>query len=456
MFPQIIVLLLLFSSLGKSNTFCGLPFEGFGVFLGSVGHFQRSPQGTIPKVVDLVYNDLGIRLYRTSYEPEFSTQPDQYEITCKNDKICYWDEIHKEIAKYSNFSIFASIWIAPYHLMIMEDYELPVANETQYLYYIKNVTNIIQEQYGLTIERISPINEPENVFATWDHTNMSPEQLCRMIRDFNDPLISLCPENSYVWVSDWYKDFMVNSTDCNLLCPIHITHAYAPNLNPSSPDFPLAYYDLTEYSRETTKPIWMTEVSSTWNHADQNQMKEALDLSTNIVNMVASTCMQRYYFWYAYTKSYSGESLIWGDDNGNLQLPKKYHAYKHFTYASTNLSAPLHVRRCDEWATVKGVMCASFGDKNAVFVNKPVGSQPFIEMKGFKCSLLCCTTNTQDWRCDERMNQLPEASVCSCYNIVPDLGADGGTSGAAPKRILSELIAFSILYLMLFMSFNGI
>jgi len=184
----------------------------------------------------------------------------------------------------------------------MGTYELPTENEIQYLYYIRNITKIIKDKYGITIEKISPINEPENVFATWDHTNMSPTQLCKMIHDFQDPLISLCPENSYFWVSDWYKDFEVNSVNCSTVCPIHVTHAYAPNLDSTSPNFPLAYYDLTEYSeRGTTKPIWMTEVSSTWHEADKNQMKEALDLSTNIANMIGSTCIQRYYFWYAYT-----------------------------------------------------------------------------------------------------------------------------------------------------------
>lgn len=40
---------------------CDQKFEGFGIFLGSNDHFGRSPPGTAAKVLDVVYNFLGIR-----------------------------------------------------------------------------------------------------------------------------------------------------------------------------------------------------------------------------------------------------------------------------------------------------------------------------------------------------------------------------------------------------------
>lgn len=40
---------------------CNLKFEGFGVFLGSNDHFGRSIPGTEAKVLQTVYESLGIR-----------------------------------------------------------------------------------------------------------------------------------------------------------------------------------------------------------------------------------------------------------------------------------------------------------------------------------------------------------------------------------------------------------
>jgi hypothetical protein len=44
-----------------SSTSCTLPFEGFGVFLGSVDHFSESAPGTVEKVIEKIYMDLRIR-----------------------------------------------------------------------------------------------------------------------------------------------------------------------------------------------------------------------------------------------------------------------------------------------------------------------------------------------------------------------------------------------------------
>jgi len=40
---------------------CDEMFEGFGIYLGSVNHFETSPPGMVSKVFDKTYNDLGIR-----------------------------------------------------------------------------------------------------------------------------------------------------------------------------------------------------------------------------------------------------------------------------------------------------------------------------------------------------------------------------------------------------------
>ncbi|KAJ6627321.1 hypothetical protein Bhyg_16539, partial [Pseudolycoriella hygida] len=187
-------------------------------------------------------------------------------------------------------------------------YQLLPAYETAYLYFIRNITEIMKKDFNIEIEKVSPVNEPENVFAPWDHTFMSPLQLCRIIKSYNDSLISVCPENSWISVTNAYYNIL----GCNQPCHIKATHSYALNTDLTSSNFKLAYYDLSRYYyRGTSGPLWMTEVCSTFLDSDTNEMNEALDFATNIVNFVGATCVQRYYFYYAYTNGHSGESLIW-------------------------------------------------------------------------------------------------------------------------------------------------
>lgn len=63
---NLITLVLLFVYLIQINlsvtaSKCEQKFEGFGVFLGSNDHFGRSKPGTDAKVLQTVYDSLGIR-----------------------------------------------------------------------------------------------------------------------------------------------------------------------------------------------------------------------------------------------------------------------------------------------------------------------------------------------------------------------------------------------------------
>ncbi|XP_037033740.1 uncharacterized protein LOC119072591 [Bradysia coprophila] len=383
---------------------CPLKFEGFGVFLGSNDHLGRSKPGTEAKVVQIVYESLGIRLFRTSYEQQFSPAIDKYEIKCNDPYTCSWINIHEAVSSYPDVKVFASIWSPP-HYMKDEFFHLLPEYETAFLHYIRNVTAMVKGDFNIDIEKVSPVNEPENVFAPWDHTNMSPMQLCRIIRNFNDPLISVCPENAWFSVTTAYYNIL----GCVKPCGIKATHAYALNTDFTSPNFKLGYYDLVSYNyRGTTGPMWMTEVSSTYLDSDTTQMNEALDLAINIVNFVGVTCIQRYYFWYAYTKGHSGESLIWGNEEGDLFLPKKFFVYKLFVSASNTTShGPVDVSGCE----AKSFPCIQFDKVDRVLVNKE-SSERTLEVN--ECSSLCCVTESDDFICFDNTERLPPRAVCHC------------------------------------------
>lgn len=66
----------------------------------------------------------------------------------------------------------ASIWSPPTYMKDLQADTLNVTQENEYHYFIRNVTALIKSQFNIEIERVSPINEPENIFATWEHTDM--------------------------------------------------------------------------------------------------------------------------------------------------------------------------------------------------------------------------------------------------------------------------------------------
>lgn len=346
------------------------------------------------------------RLFRTSFEQQFSPSENKYEIKCTDPYICSWINIHQALSSYADIKVFASIWSPP-HYMKDNLFQLLPEYETAFYYFIRNVTNIIKQDFGIEIEKVSPVNEPENVFAPWDHTNMRPLQLCRIIRNFNDSLISVCPENSWYSVTNAYYNFL----GCSQPCAIKATHTYALNTDLTSPNFKLAYYDLQIYNfRGTSGPLWMTEICSTYPDADKTQMKEAIDLAINVINFVGVTCVQRYYFYYAYTKHYSGESLIWGNEEGELYLPKKFYVYKLLVRASNTTHTSTEVSNCDV-NTRKIFQCIQFGDVDRVLVNKDSSEKGIIPNQ---CMSLCCVTESDNFVCFDDTQHIPPKSVCHC------------------------------------------
>ncbi|CAL8075017.1 unnamed protein product [Orchesella dallaii] len=411
---------------------CEQKFEGFGVFLGSNKYFGRSKAGTDAKVLQVVYEFLGIRLFRTSYEPQFSPEENKYEINCTDAFTCSWINVHRLVSTLPGVKVFASVWSPP-HYMKNDFYQLLPEYETAYLYFIKNITAIIKRDFNIEIERVSPVNEPENVFAPWDHTNMDPDQLCRIVKSYKDPLISICPENSYFWVSKIYYNFESDdpSLNCSLYCDIKATHAYSLNMDFTSSNSMLAYYDLKRYDeRGTQGPIWMTEVSSTYRDPDETEMQEALDLATNIVNFVGVTCVQRYYFWYAFSDRSSGESLIWLNTDGSLYFPKKFYVYKLFVRASNTTHTPTEVNDCGSLSfrgsqssqsanIVVTLECIQFGDVDRVLVNRELTDK---QLDHHECTMLCCVTANYDYNCTEsqhRIHSVPPKSVCHCVLSTP-------------------------------------
>jgi len=385
-------------------------------------------------------NFLTFRHYRTSYEPYFSPSEGVYDLTCRSSSCTWaWESIMKTISnkeRYPEPTIMASIWSPPYYMKDPVLVRLKREYETQYHYYIRNITALIKQKYDLTIEHISPANEPENVFAPWDHCNMDAAQLCRMVQDFNDSLISLCTENSYFWITQLFLNFSNDQTRCMDSCKIIATHAYSLNINFTSEDVGLAAYDLTPYKNiYGSKPVWMTEVSSTYHGSYERQMEEGLDLAMNIVNFLGTTCVERYYFWIAYTNGNSGESLIWGI-NGTLYLPKKYFIYNHFTNASSN--GPVKITSCTEDDnSVLGPVapCLHFDENTTVFVNSEEVEVVLEETTDCSCGL-CCTTEDEDISCDFNRTELPPRSVCTCKR---GCGSNNGVSSVKGMNVLKKL-----------------
>jgi hypothetical protein len=400
---------------------------------------------------------LARRYFRTSFEPGFSTEPEKYDIPSDTPEARSWIETMEEVSKYSEVSVMASIRSPPYYMKNNLTHALIPEFEQSYYTYIRSIADIIKNRYNVTIERVSPINEPKTGITTNQNTRMTPQQLCTMIQNFNDPLISICPEKTFFWVSIFYANHGLNDTDrtnCFKACEIFGTHAYSIYTNFTSFDNFKLYYDPKQYDRTIAKPIWQMEVSSRLSNFETEQMQEAIDLASNVFNFVATMCVQRYYFGSSYTLGGSGESLIWGNEDGSLRLPKKYFAYKHFTQASQ--VTPLSVTTCDP-ATFSGTKCAQFGDKRGVFANDldVEVALNWFGVANCKSESFCCTTDEDDWTCDETISNgtiiMPPKSVCSCeVENKADPTPSPETGGSKTYTMGNSLLVFTLLTFLLY------
>lgn len=398
-----LLIMLLCIAIG-SSTDCKYPFEGFGVFLGRLEHFNKTSQAQRELLMDKFYNDLKIRLYRSEYLPQFSQSDNNYKIECTDVKSCSWMSMHSMLGKLPDKDLLISIWSPPYYMKNMAR-QLKTEYENMYREYLNNITALVATDYNTTVSQISLANEPENMFASWDECTMSAAQMCRLVKNYEEPYFSVCPENAYYWVSQIYKDYKSHGINCQEACKTLITHAYVPNLKFWTPYFGTMYYDLNVHPQPSS-PVWITEVSSTQFYEDFHQMMEALDMSESVINFVGTTCVQRFYYWLGYIQAKSsGEALIWGikkvfHPEITLYYPKKYFAYRHFTRASFG-SANRTLCSTSEYK------CLQFNNKK-VYLNrqkKPV-------LLGKACNL-CCTDSVDDWRCFHN-NTLPTESICSC------------------------------------------
>uniref|UniRef100_T1K012 Glucosylceramidase n=1 Tax=Tetranychus urticae TaxID=32264 RepID=T1K012_TETUR len=378
---------------------CRYPFEGFGVHLGKLESFNETSADVRASIINLVYNDLLIRNFRTEYLPQFSTKENTYSINCSDVKSCAWITMHSLLSKLPDKSVIVSIWSPPYYMKTFFRH-LATEYEEAYYYYITNVTQLIKDQFNLTIDRISMANEPENLIASWDECTMPANQLCRLAQTYDDPIISLCPENAWFSVSKIYLNYSYHGINCRRACRTVVSHGYTLSLNPLF--WGSVYYDTKEYPEDVESPTWITEISSTRILAQYSQMTEAIDFSTSIINFVGITCVQRFYYWLAFTTFPSGESLIWYDVTRNkIVLPKKYYALRHFTMASFDNSGHRFI------CSTNSYLCLQFTSKT-VYVNKGYDKEQINNL----CDL-CCTTDDHDYRCTAS-NVLPPRSICSC------------------------------------------
>lgn len=393
MISQVFIIVLVNLNLCQS---CEEPFEGFGVFLGQLKSFNKTSQHVIDQVLDLVYYDLGIRLFRTEILHEFSRRPGEVKIRCESEQTCTWINVHRSLARLPPKSVFASIWSPPHYMKVVINKIAVLRPQWKrgYYDYIKTTANLIRKDYLIDFEQISIVNEPDDIFAAWDHLNMSPIQLCNYLLDYNDPQLRICPETA------WFINlrlFMLSRT-CRRVCEIIAVHGYLVNIGKQT-----VHYDTSANSHSFNRPIWMTEISGPFVRNGEPQMQEAIDLAISIINFVGHSCVRRYYYWLAFTTSPSGESLIWFDQNKfELVIPKKYYVYRQFSKSSYS-KGPRRARLCAQ----DNFDCLRF-DNNYVFVNNkndPVPTNHHMR--------LCCTSETYDLECGHHSISLPPKSVCS-------------------------------------------
>ncbi len=106
------------------------------------------------KCHDCLMNTLSLvcRYFRTSYESQFSTYPNNYSISCTPTSpfVCTWSQLMDVVSKFENVSVFASIWSPPLYMKNILLDTLKESHEKDFYYFIKNITKIIEERFNVS------------------------------------------------------------------------------------------------------------------------------------------------------------------------------------------------------------------------------------------------------------------------------------------------------------------
>lgn len=209
--------------------------------------------------------------------------------------------------------------------------------ESEYSEFLIAFLQGMKSRYNIDVTAISPTNEPDYE-VSYESMNTSPSELSSIILNLNGRLTSaeldhvkiISPEcfrvensNNNSNSTTNYINSMFTNPSVEAAVDVVATHTYADaQHNANWNGLKLAAQN---------KPVWVTE-SANLNSTDQS-MTDAANYIKWMLRGFNEGGMTAYMMHLFYEEADAGgySSLVAWDENGTIILPKRYHAFKHFS-----------------------------------------------------------------------------------------------------------------------------
>ena len=209
--------------------------------------------------------------------------------------------------------------------------------ESEYSEFLIAFLQGMKSRYNIDVTAISPTNEPDYE-VSYESMNTSPSELSSIILNLNGRLTSaeldhvkiISPEcfrvensNNNSNSTTNYINSMFTNPSVEAAVDVVATHTYADAQHNAN-------WNSLKLAAQN-KPVWVTE-SANLNSTDQS-MTDAANYIKWMLRGFNEGGMTAYMMHLFYEEADAGgySSLVAWDANGTIILPKRYHAFKHFS-----------------------------------------------------------------------------------------------------------------------------
>ncbi|MEC5144229.1 glycoside hydrolase [Chitinophaga sp. 212800010-3] len=187
---------------------------------------------------------------------------------------------------------------------------------------------------GINFFAISPANEPENIFSTWDASYWTSAHLGEFITNNLRPALNnaglsstkiIASENAAWGTANSFLSGM-DKSNVDILAGhgyVEITDIIAGNKGLNQNPTPWTF-------STGNKPVWVTEASDDSGQYD-NTMTGGLKLATNMYKLLAECNANAYVYWLGMLAIRNNEALICTNADGSLEFPKTYDVMGQFS-----------------------------------------------------------------------------------------------------------------------------
>lgn len=345
-------------------------FGGSGAYLESLVRDLKEPFRT--QVVDLLFSDLGINIYRMRIWSliEFyndDDDPDHFNwdgFNFNTDLDQVWNAQQAKSRGVTKF--LASVWSPPWWMKSNRKengggYLLPEMYE-EFAEWLAAYVIGYREHHGIEIGWISIQNEPDFSTEDWETCVYTPEQLRdvvkivgRKIRALNLTTKILLPEVAQVSKAPDYIEVIMSDPEAAQYVDVFNFHLY--DIDYFNPDSEIIHLEkVAECGLKYKRPLWQTEYSYL-EFTKAGTLEEALATAQHIRNTLVHGNASAYLVWALF---WIGNGLISVNPfSGDYKVNTVYYALKHYSKFITPGS-----RRIYSASTDGDVLTSAFLDEN--------------------------------------------------------------------------------------------